>query len=536
MLTELALGVLVVLPLLRRRAPIAAILAWAGVVIALTVLGAGPYDMTTAFVGLLVYPYGAGAYGEGRRVLLAIPAVWGAMSVMALSAEEFIAGDIIFPSIFGTLFLIAGRVVRSRSRLTAELHEAAVRAAEAREAESERAVADERRRIAREMHDVVAHSVSMMVVQAGGARRILERDPARAVAAAELIERTGREALAEMRALLGVLHADEHSEYAPQPTLRELEALVERARSAGVPVTLELVGRAPRAARRARSRRLSRRAGGADERRQALERRADHGVGALPCRCCGGLDRRSRQRPPGRAARQRRPRPRRHARARADVRRRAARRAPARRRLRGARGVPARGRGSGGADGRSAGMNTVRVLIADDQALVRAGFKMILDAEDDLDVIGEAADGLEAVELARRLKPDVVLMDIRMPQLDGIEATRRVVALDGAAPVRVLMLTTFDLNEYVYEALRAGASGFLLKDVPPEQLAAGIRIIAQGEALLAPSITKRLISEFASAAPAAAKPPKGLDELTARELEVFKLIARGLSNARSPPS
>jgi DNA-binding NarL/FixJ family response regulator len=173
----------------------------------------------------------------------------------------------------------------------------------------------------------------------------------------------------------------------------------------------------------------------------------------------------------------------------------------------------------------------IRILIADDQALVRAGFKMILDAEDDLDVVGEASDGAEAVELARRLKPDVVLMDIRMPQLDGIEATRRVVALDGDPPVRVLMLTTFDLNEYVYEALRAGASGFLLKDVPPEQLAAGIRVVAQGEALLAPSITKRLIEEFAAAAPARATPPKGLDELTARELEVFKLVARGLSNA-----
>jgi DNA-binding NarL/FixJ family response regulator len=173
----------------------------------------------------------------------------------------------------------------------------------------------------------------------------------------------------------------------------------------------------------------------------------------------------------------------------------------------------------------------VRVLIADDQALVRAGFKMILDAEDDLEVIGEAADGAEAVDKARRLKPDVVLMDIRMPQLDGIEATRRVVALDAQPPVRVLMLTTFDLNEYVYEALRAGASGFLLKDVPPEQLAAGIRVVAEGEALLAPSITKRLIQEFAAAAPAQAAPPKGLDELTARELEVFKLVARGLSNA-----
>jgi DNA-binding NarL/FixJ family response regulator len=174
---------------------------------------------------------------------------------------------------------------------------------------------------------------------------------------------------------------------------------------------------------------------------------------------------------------------------------------------------------------------STRVLIADDQALVRAGFKMILDAEDDLEVVGEASDGAEAVELARALRPDVVLMDIRMPQLDGIEATRRVIALDGQPPTRVLMLTTFDLNEYVYEALRAGASGFLLKDVPPEQLAAGIRVVAAGEALLAPSITKRLIQEFASAAPATAAPPKGFDELTARELEVLKLVARGLSNA-----
>src|ERR671921_2045985 len=154
-------------------------------------------------------------------------------------------------------------------------------------------------------------------------------------------------------------------------------------------------------------------------------------------------------------------------------------------------------------------MTPVRVLIADDQALVRAGFKMILDAEDDLEVVGEASDGAEAVELARRLKPDVVLMDIRMPQLDGIEATRRVVALDTEPPVRVLMLTTFDLNEYVYEALRAGASGFLLKDVPPEQLAAGIRVVADGEALLAPSITKRLIQEFAEVAPAMPEPPPG---------------------------
>ncbi len=176
----------------------------------------------------------------------------------------------------------------------------------------------------------------------------------------------------------------------------------------------------------------------------------------------------------------------------------------------------------------------IRILIADDQALVRAGFKMILDAEDDLNIVGEATNGAEAVEQVRRLKPDVVLMDIRMPELDGIEATRRILAQAGSREggfPKVLMLTTFDVNEYVYEALRAGASGFLLKDTPPEQLAAGIRVVAAGEALLAPTITKRLIQEFAVAAPPDPAPPNGYDELTEREREVFGLIARGLSNA-----
>jgi DNA-binding NarL/FixJ family response regulator len=172
-----------------------------------------------------------------------------------------------------------------------------------------------------------------------------------------------------------------------------------------------------------------------------------------------------------------------------------------------------------------------RVVIADDQALVRSGFSVIVGSAPDLEVVGEAGDGRHAVEVVQATTPDVVLMDIRMPELDGIEATRRIIAAAGERPVRVLMLTTFDLNEYVYEALRAGASGFLLKDVPPEQLVAGIRVVAEGEALLAPSITRRLIQEFASAAPTRAEPPRGLDELTARELEVFKLLARGLSNA-----
>ncbi|MEA2479041.1 MAG: hypothetical protein QOJ07_963 [Thermoleophilaceae bacterium] len=173
----------------------------------------------------------------------------------------------------------------------------------------------------------------------------------------------------------------------------------------------------------------------------------------------------------------------------------------------------------------------VRILIADDQALVRAGFRMILEAEPEIEVIGEASDGREAVTMTRELQPDVVLMDIRMPELDGLEATRQVLADQGEDGPRVLMLTTFDLNEYVYEALRAGASGFLLKDVPAEQLVAGIQIVARGEALLAPSITRRLIEEFAKAKPADSPPPPSLDELTPRELDVFRLVARGMSNA-----
>ena len=173
----------------------------------------------------------------------------------------------------------------------------------------------------------------------------------------------------------------------------------------------------------------------------------------------------------------------------------------------------------------------VRVLIVDDQALVRTGFRMILDAEGDMDVVGEAANGKEAIGEASRLNPDVVLMDVRMPELDGIEATRRLLA-DGGVDSKVVMLTTFDMDEYVYEALRAGASGFLLKDAPPEQLVDGIRAVCSGDALLAPSVTRRVIEEFVRRPPEAVRTaPPEIEELTPRECEVLKLIARGLSNA-----
>ena len=172
---------------------------------------------------------------------------------------------------------------------------------------------------------------------------------------------------------------------------------------------------------------------------------------------------------------------------------------------------------------------TLSLLIADDQALVRAGFRKLLEAEPSLRVVAEAADGVEAVDLARRQQPDIVLMDIRMPRLDGLEATRRL--LKGPTRTRVVMLTTFDLDEYVFDALAAGASGFLLKDAPPEQLIAAIQVVAGGDALLAPSITRRLIEEFVRRPPTRAGLPPQLTGLTARELEVLRLLARGLSNA-----
>jgi DNA-binding NarL/FixJ family response regulator len=174
----------------------------------------------------------------------------------------------------------------------------------------------------------------------------------------------------------------------------------------------------------------------------------------------------------------------------------------------------------------------IRIVIADDQPLVRAGLKMMLEVEPDIEIVGEAADGVEAVRVVRSAAPDVVLMDVRMPQLDGIAATRTL--LDGrlSSPPKVLMLTTFDLDEYVYEALRAGASGFVLKDLSPEQLVDAIRVVAGGEALLAPTVTKRMITEYVRRPPVQARqPPRALEDLTPREREMLTYVAKGMSNA-----
>ena len=170
---------------------------------------------------------------------------------------------------------------------------------------------------------------------------------------------------------------------------------------------------------------------------------------------------------------------------------------------------------------------TIRVLVADDQSMVRAGFRMLLAGEEDIEVVAEASNGLEAVDKAARFHPSVILMDIRMPELDGLQATKRILAADNGA--RILILTTFDLDEYVFEALKAGASGFVLKDDSPEQLIAAIRTVARGEALLSPMITKRVIEKFVRISPPT--PPKEFEELSERERDVFRMMARGLSNA-----
>ena len=440
---------------------------------------------TGAFlVGILLAIYSAGRYTRGRARIAGLLLVAAAIPLAAIEPGDPVAfTDIAF---FAVLFggpWVVGRYARHRSErervLVAE-----------RDVRAHEAVAEERTRIARELHDVVAHAISLIVLQARGGRRMLADEPDETRRALDVIEHAGEQALGEMRRLLGLLRDDAPElTLAPPPSLRRIDDLVAGIRASGLPVEVVIEG-------------------------EPVE--LPPGVDVSAYRIVqdrGPCDRRRR---PGHRERQRRRlRPRRHARARRHLRRAPRVRRAAGRRIRAARSAA------------PPGVAMIRVLLADDQGLVRAGFRMILRAEPDIEVVGEAGDGAEAVSRARETSPDVVLMDIRMPGVDGVEATRRIAVSDGP---RVLVLTTFDLDEYVYEALRAGASGFLLKDVPEEQLVAAIRVVAAGGSLFAPTVTRRLIEEFARRVRAPERPPE-LDELTPREVEVLGLVARGLSNA-----
>ena len=504
--------------LFRRRAPFVVPLAVASGAVAFTLLDpTAAYETDTMFLVLILAAWAAGSLLDARQALIALGALLVAGWTVFIRAPDVPLTELIWLSIpvVGTFVLSAATARHSeRARLAEQ------RMLEAEEV-ARRAVEDERSRITRELHDVLAHSVSVMTVQASAVRRLLKPEQEREREALMTVEETGRQALAEMRRLLGIMRTEaEPAALAPQPGIGTLPELVEQVRQSGLPVELTVEGTpvklpagvdlsAYRIVQEALTNTLRhagpahawvavRYAGEDVEIEVANDGNSDnpgdgsgHGLVGMRERvalCGGELESGPR---PGRRLQ--------------DL------RAPSRR--------------------RRCGMS-IRVLIVDDQALVRAGFKMILESEPEIEIVGEAEDGLQAVETARELRPDVVLMDIRMPNLDGLEATRRILDTPGEAP-RILMLTTFDLDEYVYEALRAGASGFMLKDTPPEQLVAAIHVVASGDALLSPAITKRVIEEFIRRPPSsiATAPSPKVAELTARELEVLGFMARGLSNA-----
>ena len=425
---------------------------------------------------------------------------------------------------------------RERRAYIGTVEDRAARAEADREAQARLAVAAERERIARELHDVVTHHVSVIVIQAGAARRALELRPADAREAIDAIDTTGRLALGDMRRMLGILGSGptaaagadegdpETAALAPMPGLDQLGALIESVRAAGLPVELSIEGQSRRLDPGCRALGVPDHPGGAHEHAEACTRRARDGQRPLRPRRAGGAHRRcGRDRAERRGgSRRRRARAHRHARAGRDV----------RWVVRGRTCVGRFPRGGAAAarSGDSDPMTPIRVLLVDDQLLVRTGFRMILKDEADIEVVGEATDGSAALDAARSLRPHVVVMDIRMPVMDGVEATRRLVS-DPDVTARVLVLTTFDADEYVLEALRAGASGFLLKDVAPDDFAAAIRTIAAGDSLLAPSVTRRLLDRFRDRLPGPSDPRHArLSDLTERELEVLKLMARGLSN------
>ena len=483
-----------VVPLLwRRRAPFVTL----AIITAVTVLT--PVDGPFA-IPLMVSLFTIGAYRSWEETIAASGAVvLTGLVYRVAGGPQFTNGDLV-----GLALLC---VVASGLGLYIGTRRAGI------VAQRERAVAEERLRIAQELHDVVAHNVSLIVVQAQALGATAGDEHVRE--ATDGIADLGRQTMKEMHRTLKLLRGDDAAELAPQPGLGELPELLERARTAGVGIELAVEGE-PRplaqsvdlSAYRIVQEALTnvvKHAGRAHTkvtlgyRPDALELTIADSGSSAPLR-----------------GEPRRPRAGRHARARGAVRRHAHRRPARRARLRGARLAPLRRRV----------VSRLRVVIADDQPMMRAGFKAVLEATGSIEVVAEAATGEEAVAAAEAHRPDVVLMDIRMPGMDGIEATRRL------PRQRVLILTTFGLDEYIIEALRAGASGFLLKDAPTREVVDAVRAVAAGDAVLAPAVTRQLLDQVGRRLPAAvSRTPDGLAELTDREREVLRMLAVGMSNA-----
>ncbi len=422
---------------------------------------------------------------------------------------------------------VLGVSVRQRRALLASLQEKAAQLEIERDQEGRLGAAAERARIAREMHDIVAHNLSVMIALADGATYAMNTSPERAADATRRVAATGREALVEMRRLLGVLRDQSSVQpLEPQPRLGRLDELLARVHAAGIPVTMNLDGDPHELADGVQLTVFRVAQEALDQHAQA--RRPTHPrapLVELPARSGGA--RGDRHRRASRGCGGRRTGPARHARARRKLRRQARSRSQPPRRL-------ARASTAGSRRGRPGCFTmTTNVLLADDQELMRMAFRMVMDTQPDIEIVGEAANGREAVEAAQRLTPDVVLMDVRMPEMDGVQATRELVESKSSA--RIIILTTFDLDEYVYAALRAGASGFLLKDTPPADLLSGIRAVASGDAVVAPRVTRRLLSSYAHRLPVPGRPNQGqsdrLESLTGREREVLLEVARSLSNA-----
>eukprot|EP00435_Cladocopium_sp_Y103_P078829 s1_g2568.t1 len=475
----------------RRDFPIAAFIVVQGIPLLARLFGLEEFILFAAVVML----YSVGRYAEKDQwSFIAI-----ACAVLLSGIGEFAKGES-WPAIGGALlmpFLIwyLGRRLRTRGDYLKLLQDRALYLEQAQDFEARRAVAEERTRIARELHDVVAHRVSMMTVQAGAAKTVAADKPDEALKAMQAVEEAGREALDELRHILGVLRPSaDGDELGPQPGLADIPLLVEKFQKAGLTINMKM-----------------------DPAPTALPARVDLSIYRIAQEALtnvlkhagpGTLTELTLSRDSEWIA--------------INVTNQIGHDAPFPRSGYGIAGMRERAELLGDA-------MSIRVVVVDDQALVRGGFALVLGHQADIEVVAEAGDGHEAIEAARAHRPDVILMDIRMPNMDGLEATSKIIE-EADWPVRVLILTTFDPDEFVYKALRAGASGFVLKDIPPEELVIAVRSVADGGALLAPSITRRFIGKFAERLAVDTKVSERLDRLTEREREVLAAIARGLNN------